>query len=48
VVEKSLYALGGLDDSLLDSVQKLSLESLTWELMQLRLPHPEYAVPVSK
>jgi hypothetical protein len=35
VVESSLYALGGHDDaSELDSVLKLSLESLTWELMQ--------------
>jgi hypothetical protein len=33
VVESSLYALGGYDGSHLDLVQKLSLESLTWELM---------------
>jgi hypothetical protein len=39
VVERSLYALGGHDGSPLDLVQKLSLESFTWELMQLRLPH---------
>jgi hypothetical protein len=40
VVESSLYALGGMDDggAYSNSVQKLSLESLTWELMQLRLP----------
>jgi hypothetical protein len=39
VVENSLYALGGYDgSSCLDLVQKLSLESLTWELMQFRLP----------
>jgi hypothetical protein len=39
VVESSLYALGGDDDeSDLDLVQKLSLESLTWELMHFRLP----------
>jgi hypothetical protein len=38
VVESSLYALGGYDGTNLDLVQKLSLESLTWELMQLRLP----------
>jgi hypothetical protein len=37
VVEGSLYALGGYgEDS--DLVQKLSLDRLTWELMQLRLP----------
>jgi hypothetical protein len=38
VVENSLYALGGFDQGALDLVQKLSLESLTWELMQFRLP----------
>jgi hypothetical protein len=38
-VERSLYALGGIVGSYLDLVQKLSLDSLTWELMQLRLPH---------
>jgi hypothetical protein len=39
VVESSLYALGGFyKGSQLDLVQKLSLESLTWELMQFRLP----------
>jgi hypothetical protein len=39
VIESSLYALGGSDVSYLDFVQKLSLESLTWELMEFRLPH---------
>jgi hypothetical protein len=41
VVEKSLYTLGGEieENSELDLVQKLSLESLTWEVMQLRLPY---------
>jgi hypothetical protein len=37
VLENSLYALGGFDETFLDWVQKLSLESLTWELMQFRL-----------
>jgi hypothetical protein len=38
-VENSLYALGGnRAGSYLDTVQKLSLDSLTWELMQLKLP----------
>jgi hypothetical protein len=38
-LHNSLYALGGsygMGD--LDTVQKLSLDSLTWELMQLKLP----------
>jgi hypothetical protein len=39
VLESSLYALGGYVGSAIDLVQKLSLESLTWELMQFRLPH---------
>jgi hypothetical protein len=43
-VENSVYALGGRDDSnSLDTVQKLSLDSLTWELMQLRLPLAAYS-----
>jgi hypothetical protein len=38
VLENSLYALGGFAGPALDLVQKLSLKSLTWELMQFRLP----------
>jgi hypothetical protein len=45
VVENSLFALGGYDELELDLVQKLSLESLTWELMQFRLPHSDYSIP---
>jgi hypothetical protein len=48
VVENNLYALGGFDGSALDLVQKLSLESLTWELMQFRLPFAGYAIPCFK
>jgi hypothetical protein len=49
VVESSLYALGGLRGIAgLDLVQKLSLESLTWELMQLRLPYPNGAISCFK
>jgi hypothetical protein len=48
VVENSLYALGGYDGSSLDLVQKLSLESLTWELMQFRLPFAGYVIPCFK
>jgi hypothetical protein len=48
VVESSLYALGGHDGSPLDLVQKLSLESLTWELMQLRLPYAGCGIPCFK
>jgi hypothetical protein len=47
VVENSLYVLGGHDASDLDLVQKLSLESLTWELMQFRLPFAGWVSPVS-
>jgi hypothetical protein len=48
VVESSLYVLGGSDGSVLDLVQKLSLESLTWEIMQFRLPHPGCSIPCFK
>jgi hypothetical protein len=38
-VENSVYALGGRTaKKCFDTVQKLSLDSLTWELMQLKLP----------
>jgi hypothetical protein len=48
VVERSLYALGGYDGSPLDLVQKMSLESLTWELAQVRLPFAGYGIPCFK
>jgi hypothetical protein len=48
VVESSLYALGGYDGSCLDLVQKLCLESLTWELMQFRLPFAGDGIPCFK
>jgi hypothetical protein len=48
VLERSLYALGGYDGSTLDLVQKLSLESLTWELMQFRLPDGGRGIPSFK
>jgi hypothetical protein len=49
VVESCLYALGGHDDeSYLDLVQNLSLESLTWELMQFRLSFSGICIPCFK
>jgi hypothetical protein len=49
VVENSLYALGGNADGLsFDLVQKLDLGSLTWELMQLRLPYAGSTIPCFK
>jgi hypothetical protein len=48
VVESSLYALGGYDGGNLDLVQKLSLQSLTWELMQLRLPYASRSIACFK
>jgi hypothetical protein len=49
VVESSLYALGGCEGPLyLDLVQKLSLESLTWEIMQFRLPFGGANIPCFK
>jgi hypothetical protein len=38
VLDDSLYALGGNNGRDLDTVQKLSLDSITWELIQLKLP----------
>jgi hypothetical protein len=48
VTESSLYALGGDDGRDLDLVQKLSLEGLTWELMQLWLPFAGSGIPSFK
>jgi hypothetical protein len=50
VVEESLYSLGGtLDGSvILDLIQKLSLERLTWEVLQLRLPVKSSGIPCFK
>jgi hypothetical protein len=48
VIESSLYALGGYDESAIDLVQKLSLESLTWELMQFSLPFSGRGIPCFK
>jgi hypothetical protein len=43
-MENSLYALGGNRAS----IQKLSLDSLTWELMQLMLPQAVNHLPCFK
>jgi hypothetical protein len=48
VVENSLYALGGHDGTYLDLVQRMSFESLTWEIMQFRLPSTGYVIPCFK
>jgi hypothetical protein len=50
VLENSLYALGGMDSGSIPTniAQKLRLERLTWELMQLKLPDASYAVPCFK
>jgi hypothetical protein len=49
VVENSLYALGGESElEAFDLVQKLSLDSLTWELMQLRLLFDGCSIPCFK
>jgi hypothetical protein len=49
VVESSLYTLGGwFEESPLNLVQKLSLERLTWELMQFRLPFAGCSIPCFK
>jgi hypothetical protein len=50
VINNSLYALGGrtTTERGLDTVQKLSLDSLTWELMQLKLPQAALSCPCFK
>jgi hypothetical protein len=40
VMSESLYALGGWIGTDIDLIQKLSLDRLTWEVLQLRLPVP--------
>jgi hypothetical protein len=48
-LHNSLYALGGFGErDFLDTVQKLSLDSLTWQLMQLKLPQTAYCFPCFK
>jgi hypothetical protein len=50
VLDNSLYALGGSTAAFiqLDTVQKLSLDSLTWELMDLKLPFEACSFPCFK
>jgi hypothetical protein len=49
VTKMSLYVVGGkYRGADLDCVQELSLESLTWKLMQLRLPIVSHRVPCFK
>jgi hypothetical protein len=48
-LDNSLYALGGnVRDCDLDTVQQLCLHSLTWELMQLKLPQSAHCFPCFK
>jgi hypothetical protein len=45
--EGSLYALGGTQANrlYLNFIQKFTLEELTWQLLQVRLPHGFLAIP---
>jgi hypothetical protein len=46
VVEGSLYSLGGHNGvTALDLIHRLSLQTLTWELLKLKLPCKEYYFP---
>jgi hypothetical protein len=47
-LENSIYALGGKDNQALDTVQQLSLDSLTWEVLQLKLPAKAHWFPCLK
>jgi hypothetical protein len=48
VVEGSLYALGGFSLGNLNFIQKLSLERLTWERIEIGLPNLGPAIPCFK
>jgi hypothetical protein len=49
VVERCLYVLGGFDGSKgFDLVMQLSLERLTWKLLELKLPKPGFHFPCFK
>jgi hypothetical protein len=50
VMEGSLYALGGrnVSGNSLDLIQKLNLEGLTWEPLQLSLPQAGYCIACFK
>jgi hypothetical protein len=49
VLDNRLYSLGGWNyDRLLDTVQMLSLDTLTWELLQLKLPQEARYFPCFK
>jgi hypothetical protein len=47
-LDNSLYAFGGRAETDLDTIQKLSLDSLTWQLMQLKLPQTASYFPCFK
>jgi hypothetical protein len=47
-MENNVCALGGYNVRALDTVQKLSLDSLPWELMQLKLPQADCYFPCFK
>jgi hypothetical protein len=47
-LDDSLYALGGIAEGDLDTIQRLSLDSLTWELMQVKLPQATSWFPCFK
>jgi hypothetical protein len=42
VAEECLYVLGGYSDTALDLIQRLSLTSLTWTVLDVRLPAAAY------
>jgi hypothetical protein len=48
VLDNSLYTLGGFNGRSLSIVQRLSLDSLTWELMQFKLPEAASNFPLFK
>lgn len=45
---KSLFAIGGFDESYLDCIQKLNVVTLRWELLQIKLPYSESCIACFK
>mmetsp|Transcript_294 Transcript_294/g.335 ORF Transcript_294/g.335 Transcript_294/m.335 type:complete len:273 (+) Transcript_294:31-849(+) len=43
--QRQLYALGGCYGENFDRIQRFDISSLSWELMELRLPLPDYQIP---
>jgi hypothetical protein len=48
VLDRGLYVLGGASPTSLNSIQKLDLTSLTWEVLEVKLPYLTSGIPCFK